>query len=76
MIAKVGREDAILTIPDVDSLICDDDKNLTLISGGNVIGIFLEGEWSCVWLEEPRFNNDVTAVIPKIKADDSHTYYK
>jgi hypothetical protein len=68
MIAKIVREDEMLTIPDVDNILLREDDKLTLISGNRVVGIFLEGQWSCVWLEDNhRSDNDVTAVIPRIR---------
>jgi len=70
MIAKIVRNSELITISDVDTLLCDDNDKLTIVNGTSVVGIFLQEEWSCVWLEEPRFNNDVTEVIPKIKAGD------
>jgi len=71
MIAKIVRNSELITISDVDTLLCDDNEKLMLTSGTSVVGIFLQDEWSCVWLEEDRrFDNDTTEVIPKIKAGD------
>jgi len=76
MIAKIVREDEMLTIPDVDNILLREDDKLTLISGNRVVGIFLEGQWSCVWLEDNhRSDNDVTAVIPRIRDTEGYSSF-